>query len=115
MECKWELYGFYAPGSKWELIDTLWNVNTGETGEHSGDVQELIDTLWNVNELNKKIEELTKQELIDTLWNVNMQMIQQFQQFRQRINRYIMECKYRHFSANIFLVVRINRYIMECK
>ena len=32
-----------------ELIDTLWNVNTGISGTPSRFCPELIDTLWNVN------------------------------------------------------------------
>ena len=33
-------------------------------------------------------------ELIDTLWNVNLILRQRVLQQQQRINRYIMECKY---------------------
>ena len=32
-----------------ELIDTLWNVNTGTMRSESRRTVELIDTLWNVN------------------------------------------------------------------
>ena len=54
-----------------ELIDTLWNVNTYKEIKEAGIQLELIDTLWNVN-------------LFDFSRNV----------YLQRINRYIMECKY---------------------
>ena len=54
-------------------------------------------------------------ELIDTLWNVNRNT-KSLEKANRRINRYIMECKYR-----LTVVFRcgsrtgINRYIMECK
>ena len=32
---------------------------------------ELIDTLWNVNTINTGLSKIDKLELIDTLWNVN--------------------------------------------
>ena len=32
-----------------ELIDTLWNVNSGKARCHTPRIAELIDTLWNVN------------------------------------------------------------------
>ena len=34
-------------------------------------------------------------ELIDTLWNVNYQWAIWVTAYAQRINRYIMECKYK--------------------
>ena len=34
---------------------------------------------------------------------------------QDRINRYIMECKYRLMKKFYRLSMRINRYIMECK
>ena len=37
-----------------ELIETLWNVNTVMSGRKSTEVSELIETLWNVN-FNKSI------------------------------------------------------------
>ena len=56
----------------------------------------------------------TQTELIDTLWNVNVTG-----QYRlcdtDRINRYIMECKYFLLISFSLSAVRINRYIMECK
>ena len=55
---------------------------------------ELIDTLWNVNIMDGKYFSVIKKELIDTLWNVNLILRQRVLQQQQRINRYIMECKY---------------------
>ena len=78
-----------------ELIDTLWNVNSGIPAEVYNCRCELIDTLWNVNvylficsacffginryimECKSATEELEtkkKIELIDTLWNVNSKL-----------------------------------------
>ena len=37
-----------------------------------------------------------KFELIDTLWNVNKEHMKDKRTQQWRINRYIMECKYRH-------------------
>ena len=60
---------------------------------------ELIDTLWNVNYIVCSFKDSLNFELIDTLWNVNYyggswRLPNQF-----RINRYIMECKFRHNIA----------------
>ena len=77
-----------------ELIDTLWNVNNSSlviTFPPSG---ELIDTLWNVNNSSLVITFPPSGELIDTLWNVNFVNIYKDNIFLERINRYIMECKY---------------------
>ena len=55
---------------------------------------ELIDTLWNVN-YKKKIESIEDYgELIDTLWNVNKEGVNMNYETHERINRYIMECKF---------------------
>ena len=75
-------------------------------------------------------------ELIDTLWNVNVRSRKKEAKGRDRINRYIMECKFkcsemgRRFYKELIdtlwnvnmllqprtmLAGRINRYIMECK
>ena len=56
--------------------------------------RELIDTLWNVNILLGYLHRLQLHELIDTLWNVNRMTLLQLKRIRQRINRYIMECKF---------------------
>ena len=53
-------------------------------------------------------------ELIDTLWNVNTD-ITISNSVANRINRYIMECKYSFSAMHPFFWYRINRYIMECK
>ena len=71
MECKF----FTHPrkqSSLSELIDTLWNVNTGISGTPSRFCPELIDTLWNVN--TRRLHYIQLPYL--------------------RINRYIMECKF---------------------
>ena len=54
-------------------------------------------------------------ELIDTLWNVNVLLSHQKQTGIHRINRYIMECKFKTATICLFVFIRINRYIMECK
>ena len=54
-------------------------------------------------------------ELIDTLWNVNVLLYLFSLRLLHRINRYIMECKYRLMKKFYRLSMRINRYIMECK
>ena len=56
--------------------------------------RELIDTLWNVNDKVRAILGLDKMELIDTLWNVNLRIPLNISE-TLRINRYIMECKYK--------------------
>ena len=53
-------------------------------------------------------------ELIDTLWNVNL-LISDCRQSLIRINRYIMECKYKTLPCLPEKAPGINRYIMECK
>ena len=53
-------------------------------------------------------------ELIDTLWNVNsVNLASLF--LKNRINRYIMECKLFKTGGGKLRERRINRYIMECK
>ena len=61
-------FAYYKPTC--ELIDTLWNVNTGGWGGTGRCDPELIDTLWNVNAVEFASNLVTP-------W----------------INRYIMECK----------------------
>ena len=53
---------------------------------------ELIDTLWNVNSLILLDALGVEEELIDTLWNVNS-LVCIINPAVIRINRYIMECK----------------------
>ena len=72
-----------------ELIETLWNVNSGHTLCPS---LELIETLWNVN-LNS--------------WRLISPSI--------RINRNIVECKLLTYNFKSFCLVWINRNIVECK
>ena len=48
MECKLKKK-LVANPIKWELIDTLWNVNMILFGLKLIVTKELIDTLWNVN------------------------------------------------------------------
>ena len=55
----------------WELIDTLWNVNTLAPRPQICLIEELIDTLWNVNVTGCSCWNRLRDELIDTLWNVN--------------------------------------------
>ena len=77
--------------------------------------RELIDTLWNVNTNLFQCEVLSCSELIDTLWNVNKDDIDKIRKAVNRINRYIMECKYKYDFYKTNKDKRINRYIMECK
>ena len=70
MECKF-IYHIFKLICIYELIDTLWNVNT----------QSLIACLT------------FHTELIDTLWNVNTVCLDELTEEQIRINRYIMECK----------------------
>ena len=58
-------------------------------------LRELIDTLWNVNSVFKRSHSSVVPELIDTLWNVNFSASHFSYTFSDRINRYIMECKYK--------------------
>ena len=55
---------------------------------------ELIDTLWNVNIAKFVMIVTPVAELIDTLWNVNQRIFKNQKTAAERINRYIMECKY---------------------
>ena len=55
------------------------------------------------------------QELIDTLWNVNLTYTGRWYETDERINRYIMECKYTLDTSCNQGIFGINRYIMECK
>ena len=54
-------------------------------------------------------------ELIDTLWNVNEVELSTDELVQQRINRYIMECKFEKLGGKTKAGRGINRYIMECK
>ena len=54
-------------------------------------------------------------ELIDTLWNVNTETAAKMINDTKRINRYIMECKYKSTALFAGESAGINRYIMECK
>ena len=61
--------------------------------------RELIDTLWNVNFYLLKFQVLLRLELIDTLWNVNKTEPKLVKKEELRINRYIMECKFKQLNA----------------
>ena len=78
-----------------ELIDTLWNVNDIDKYALDFMGEELIDTLWNVNKYRGKSSSIVDAELIDTLWNVNYTDLNMITPQTSRINRYIMECKFR--------------------
>ena len=56
--------------------------------------RELIDTLWNVNWGIYETSLMNVPELIDTLWNVNSKSLAARRKQDERINRYIMECKF---------------------
>ena len=59
------------------------------------ELTELIDTCWNVNSVLMDSWEFGAVELIDTCWNVN-QPIPLTKRIRDyRINRYMLECKYK--------------------
>ena len=58
-------------------------------------MEELIDTLWNVNIVAFWFAWLAASELIDTLWNVNNNYELDEIGTDSRINRYIVECKYK--------------------
>ena len=61
-------------------------------GSVRGTKFELIETLWNVNSFLHKIMPPHLHELIETLWNVNT--ISNFMETSfKRINRNIVECK----------------------
>ena len=69
--------------------------------------RELIDTLWNVN-LNENTKQMTELiELIDTLWNVNYASYTGASGTWARINRYIMECKFRLDCASLFPIIEL--------
>ena len=57
-------------------------------------MKELIDTLWNVNIFALQFLTTDSVELIDTLWNVNS-LLAMAKNGKIRINRYIMECKFK--------------------
>ena len=54
-------------------------------------------------------------ELIDTQWNVNIENYDRYEEFKDGINRYIVECKFTKLEEFNIGIVRINRYIVECK
>ena len=93
MECKYKSNG-EAKDFNDELIETLWNVNMFGNKRHISTLRELIETLWNVNSAVKSIFTKAVSELIETLWNVNI-FITRRVITRTRINRNIVECKYR--------------------
>ena len=100
-----------------ELIETLWNVNAGLSNVNSTDLaginrniveckfetlmanaineMELIETLWNVNGYQHLYEVHRHFELIETLWNVNKKITASEAGTSLRINRNIVECKFR--------------------
>ena len=65
VECKYESNVFFIK-QKFELIETLWNVNTNSVSLRALSIFELIDTLWNVNEDKEWYLEMQNMELIDT-------------------------------------------------
>ena len=58
-------------------------------------INELIDTCWDVNcsHISGHIHNIS--ELIDTCWDVNLNMMEKYQESAQRINRYMLGCKWR--------------------
>ena len=58
---------------------------------------ELIDTCWDVNIYRVKIQSELTRELIDTCWDVNQQN-RLHQYLRDRINRYMLGCKWISFT-----------------
>ena len=63
-------------------------------------IYELIDTLWNVNSRLRHFKLMLNFELIDTLWNVNESAPADWVE-QLRINRYIMECKCAYINATV--------------
>ena len=92
MECKsGKLPDFFA--FIFELIDTLWNVNTCKQAGVIG--------AMGINRYIMECKYLYRWgrmslfiELIDTLWNVNQLVSIPASITIHRINRYIMECKW---------------------
>ena len=94
LECKYTYLNDVAIYGS-ELIDTCWNVNHFASENTLILEVELIDTCWNVNSVLMDSWEFGAVELIDTCWNVN-QPIPLTKRIRDyRINRYMLECKYK--------------------
>ena len=80
---------------------------------------ELIETLWNVNLVIKQLIGADPKELIETLWNVNS-LFATFPPFHgKRINRNIVECKYKQdkvagkgLSELIETLWNVNNFLM---
>ena len=70
MECKYD-WNIVTRYGTYELIETLWNVNTVLSLASAGAMSELIETLWNVNCRTLLNYNHGSGELIETLWNVN--------------------------------------------
>ena len=82
------------------LIETLWNVNLASAYWSRAFCVVLIETLWNVNLESNSALLFRQIVLIETLWNVNIVEILQDQALTHRINRNIVECKYRIYSLH---------------
>ena len=65
VECKYESNVLFIK-QKFELIETLRNVNTNSVSLRALSIFELIDTIWNVNEDKEWYLEMQNMELIDT-------------------------------------------------
>ena len=76
--------------------------------------RELIDTLWNVNPYTARKEFLT-QRINRYIMECKFSRGREVWKSETGINRYIMECKWETVSFLMTWVSRINRYIMECK
>ena len=120
VECKYLLRRCIRDGFT-VLIETLWNVNlilyddrtlaisinrniveckSGTLSDVADQAAVLIETLWNVNFSFYHAASCLSQVLIETLWNVNIVEILQDQALTHRINRNIVECKYRIYSLH---------------
>ena len=76
---------------------------------------ELIDTQWDVNKDNQTVNSMPDAELIDTQWDVNDYVVSTMLDAYERINRYIVGCKYNRCVLKKSKRARINRYIVGCK
>ena len=61
----------------------------------------LIETLWNVNSNSNRNANFCVSVLIETLWNVNVDVRAPVNLCFHRINRNIVECKYRSQAVQI--------------
>ena len=91
------------------LIETYWNVNQKTLFANVISSVVLIETYWNVNVKSRPVPRSCSTVLIETYWNVNWLVTMRAEDFLERLNRNILECK----SKRSFCEWNLTRVLIE--